>query len=202
MVRVYLSDTSIATLVAPIVIGAVAGIITGITLLLVGYVVGTSESEYTGEEVIELIDNASDEAIEACKNRYPNRLTDTNEAKAYADCVGGVDTTRVIAGADVSDEDPGEPIENIDNEIENIANGLDDGTINTKDIDTVVDEKITIPTREIVDFYKEKVVSEDCAWEIAGTCIITKKALKTLTWGGIAVGGIIILSKAKDIAKK
>ena len=202
VVRVYLSDTSIATLVAPIVIGAVAGIITGITLLLVGYVVGTSESEYTGEEVIELIDNASDEAIEACKNRYPNRLIDTNEAKAYADCVGGVDTTRVIAGADVSDEDPNEPIENIDNEIVNIGNGLDDGTINPEDIDAVVDEKITIPTREIVDFYKEKVVSEDCAWEIAGTCIITKKALKTLTIAGIGIGGLMALSAAKGITKK
>ena len=202
VVRVYLSDTSVTTLVAPIVIGAVAGIVTGIALLLVGYVTGTSESEYTGEEVIELIDNASDTAIEACKNRYPNRLTDINEAKAYADCVGGVDTTRVIASADVSDEDPNETIENIDDEIENIGNDLDDGTINPEDIDDIVDEKITIPTKDVVDDYKQIVIDEDCAWEIAGTCIITKKALKTLTIAGIGIGGLMALSAARGITKK
>jgi len=202
IIRIYLQETNETTLVAPIVIGGIVGIVVGILILAVGYIIGTSQSEYTKEEVIELIDDASDEAIEACKERYPDRLTDIDEAKAYADCVGGVDTTRVIATSDVVDEDATNAIDNIDNAIDNIGTGLDDGTILPEDIETIVNEKITIPTKTIVEEYLEKAKEEDCVFDIAGQCIISKKALDTMILIGLGLGGLFAISTVKSITKR
>ncbi len=203
VVRVYLKDTSVTTLVAPIVIGAIAGIIAGILLLAIGYVVGTSESDYSKKEVIELINSASDKAIEECKDRYPNRLTLVDEAANFKHCVGGIETVRIIGSADVVEEDSSEHIDYVINPvIVELDNQLDDGTLLPENIDVAINDNLTVPTKEVVDDYKQQAVDEDCAWMIADTCIITKKALKTLTWGAIGIGGLFVVSTVKDIAKK
>ena len=197
IVRIFLKDTSETSLVAPVIIAGAVGIIAGILIYTIGYVTGTSDGGYTKEEVVEIIDDASDTAVEACKERYPNRLTDEIEAKAYADCVGGVDTTKVIADADVVDEDPTEAIDIIDIEIDAIKDGIDDGSIEPEDIDNVVDENIRAPIDDIVDDYKEKAVDDNCVYDIAGECIVTTGALQAAILVGAGILGLIVYSAMK-----
>lgn len=196
-IRVYLKDTSETALVAPIIIAGIVGIITGILIYTIGYVTGTSNGGYTKEEVVEIIDDASDMAVEACKERYPNRLTDEIDAKAYADCVGGVDTTKVIADADIVDEDPTEAVDIIDTEIDAIKDGINDGSIEPKDIDNVVDENIRAPIDDIVDDYKDIAVDDNCVYDIAGECIVTTGALQAAILVGAGILGLIAYSATK-----
>ena len=203
IVRVYLKDTNETALVAPVVVAAIAVIIAGILLLSIGYIVGTSDGEFTKEEVIELIDNASDKAIEECKDRYPNRTTDVNAAADFKHCVGGIETVRIIGSGDVVEKDSSEHIDYVINPtIVELDEKLDDGTLLPEDIDAAINDNLTVPTKEVVDDYKQEAIDDECAFEIAGTCIITKKALKTLAVVGLGIGGLVALSAAKDITKK
>ena len=197
IVRIFLKDTSETSLVAPVIIAGAVGIIAGILIYTIGYVTGTSDGGYTKEEVIEIIDDASDAAVEACKERYPNRFVDITEAKAYADCVGGVDTTKVIADADIVDEDPTEGINTVDDGINTTKDGLDDGLINTENIDDVVDENIREPIDKIVDDYEEIAESDNCVYDIAGECIVTTGALQAAILVGAGILGLIAYSTMK-----
>lgn len=203
VVRVYLKDTGETTLVAPIVIGAIVGIIAGILLLSIGYITGTSENDFTAEEVIELIDSASDKAIEECKERYPDRTISVDEAANFKHCVGGIETVRIIGSGDVVEEDSSEHIDYVINPvIVELDEKLDDGTLLPEDIDDAINDNLTIPTKEVVDDYKEKAIDDECAWMIGNTCVITKKALTTLAIGAVGVGALVALSSVKGIAKK
>jgi len=202
VIRVYLENTDETSLVPPLIIGAVVGIIAGILLFSIGYITGTSETEYTREEVITLIDDSSDKAIEACKERYPNRTTDVNEAANYKHCVGGIETVRIIGSADVIEEDSSEHINFvIDPKIIELDSALDDETLLPENIDDAIKDNITDPTKDVVDEYKETAMDQDCAFELFGECLITKKAAKTLVVVGGALAGLAVVSGIKGIIK-
>lgn len=190
IIRVYLKETGVLSLVPPLLIGAILGIIAGILILSIGYIIGTSKSVYTPEEVIDTTGEDCDKAIEVCKERYPNRHIDVEEAKLFVACVAAVDTVRIIIAGDIGDEDITETIENIDEDADDIITGIDDGSIPLDDIDDIVDDRITKKTKDDVDKIKTNIELKDCFIKnpIDPTkCLITDNQAKSLMYGGIFV---------------
>ena len=204
IIRVYLRKINMSSLVPPLLIGAILGIIAGILLLSIGYIIGTDQGTYTPEEVIDTTSEDCDKAIKVCKERYPNRHTDPNEAKLFVACVAAVDTVRIIIAGDVGDEDVTETIENIDNAANDIIIGIDDGNISIEDIDDIVDNEITKKTKDDVAKIKAEIELKDCYIKspIDPTkCLITDKQAKFLMWSGIVIAALYTLSVAKPVIK-
>lgn len=200
VVRVYLKETDETALINPLVVVGIVGVI-ALILISVGYIIGTSDNEYTAPEVAEIIDDAFDNAEEEAKDIYPNRTTDKEEAKAYVDYMLGILIVRIYGGADLAGEDPNVIITQLTEKANNIKAGIDDGSVDITNIDAIVEAELVYIVDEEMAEYIETIIDEECAFELFGECLISKKALTTLKYAGLAVGGLLIASTASKVIK-
>jgi hypothetical protein len=231
VVRVYLEETDETALVHPAIIAGAVIVIAAI-MLAIGYIIGTSEGDFSKADITQLAkDIITNAEIDAYEHAYD---IDKSTAIKLIDCLRTIETCddsltcfennnvtpslsnqmEVLVAYETS----------IDSVYTGVADTIEDAEFEAFATKTLAELEIVIEklesatitpegaactttdiiddTIEDLDEKAEEYEDEECAFEIAGTCIVTKKAAKTLTIVAIGIGGLVTLSAVKGITKK
>ena len=231
VVRVYLKDTGETALVAPIIVAGVV-IVTAAIMLAIGYIIGTSQGGFSKSDITQLAEdivrNAEIDAYEhaynidkttaaqlmdclktietcddslTCFETYEVTPSIANQLEVLVAYKTTIDA--VYTGVADTVEDPefevfaAEALANL----EIVIQKLNSATITPEG---AACETVTIIDDTVDDLDKKQGEQEldDCVFDVAGECIVTKKAFDTMKIIGIGIAGLIGYSLVKDITKK
>ena len=198
ILRISFMKLNITSMALPALLIPAMILIVASAIFAVGVIVGTSEGGLTEEEIIKTIDEVTNEMENNCNERYPNRINDKIEMQLYVECVGTISVTKIAIDGEIVNENVDEEIDEINNNIDEIIRQIQDDEISLSDVDDKIKEDITDIADEIVEeLEKEAEKQDECAFEIAGKCLISTEQAAWIKYGAIGVGAAFVIGTLK-----